>query len=294
MIGLGVLATGSGAAALTGATLSNTVSPTADFRVNVDTADLVVERGPANYDGTETLSDGSNGDGLYIDGAASSALDDIRDLAVAANSGTNDNLDFGTLIPRASLSTGSNFTAEFPEALKITNNSSGSVPVGITYGQTVTQDSDTLGSVDTSDVVGYSNDANKASQTATVEKPLVTETGNNTDQISFDEAADVFNLFVQDDGGTNTRISPLGSTNGGNTVQIPHNVMQLQANSSVSVKLQINITGDINNKIIEYIDNSEAITGGSFSIIDQMFVGEASAFSSTANGATSTFTPTTL
>jgi hypothetical protein len=291
MIGLGVLATGSGAAALTGASLANTVSPAADFRVNVDSADLVVERGPANYDGTETLSDGSNGGGLYIDGAASSALDDIRDLAVAANSGTNDNLDFGTLIPRASLGTGSSFTADFPEALKITNNSGSTLPVGITYGKTVNQTSDVLGSVDTTDVVGYSNDATKASQTATVTKPLVTEAGNASDQISFDQAADVFNFFVQDDGGTNTRISPLGNTSDENNVQIPHNVMQLQANSSVSVSLQINITGDIMNKIVEYIDNSESITGGSFSIIDQMFVGEASSFSS---GGTSTFTPSTL
>jgi hypothetical protein len=60
MIGLGVLATGSGATALTGATLSNTVSPTADFRVNVDPEGLVVEKNSTqSFDGTVVGTAGS-------------------------------------------------------------------------------------------------------------------------------------------------------------------------------------------------------------------------------------------
>ena len=296
MIGLGVLATGSGAAALTGASLANTVSPAADFRVNVDSADLVVERGPANYDGTETLSDGSNGGGLYIDGAASNALDDVRDLAVAANSGTNDNLDFGTIIPSASIpgdSGEADLTVAFPEALKITNTTDNAIPVGITYGDTVSQDGGNTGSLDTSGVVGYSTDSTAASETATVNSPLVTETGNQTNELSFDEAAKLFQFSVQEESGGTKLISPLGSNSEGNAVQVPNNVMEIPGNSSVSVTLDIAIPSTTYGpKIKTYITN-EPVSGGSFSIVDKMFVGEASSFTSFAEP-TPSFTPETL
>ena len=110
MLGLGVLATGSGAAALTGATLSNTVSPTADFRVNVE-GGLVVEKGasfPAS-DGSTTVSSGfggtpDNSDVEFINSTNSDStvfndLDGKTSFAAVADDEQNGALNIGIAIP---------------------------------------------------------------------------------------------------------------------------------------------------------------------------------------------------
>ena len=70
LLGLGTVAVGSAAAALTGATLSNTVSPTADFRVSVDSG-TEVKAATANptYDSRGDGFNDLNSDSTELSGA---------------------------------------------------------------------------------------------------------------------------------------------------------------------------------------------------------------------------------
>ena len=78
LLGLGTVAVGSAAAALTGATLSNTVSPTADFRVSVDSG-TEVKAATANptYDSRGDGFNDLNSNSTKLSGAFPSTKNDI-------------------------------------------------------------------------------------------------------------------------------------------------------------------------------------------------------------------------
>ena len=78
LLGLGTVAVGSAAAALTGATLSNTVSPTADFRVSVDSG-TEVKAATANptYDSRGDGFDNLHSTSKTLSGAFPSTKNDI-------------------------------------------------------------------------------------------------------------------------------------------------------------------------------------------------------------------------
>ena len=282
MIGLGVLATGSGATALTGATLSNTVSPTADFRVNVEAPGLTVKRGRANYDGTATTQSGTDGDGKYIDGAASTALDSETTLSVASNDSTNGELDFGVLVPFDDIpdsngrtsQTNTSFNASFPQAIALENQSGGQLTVGIQYGDTLNGS----GGVDTSGTVGYADSADRIGRAGTdVTEDFISADGGPA-ALSFDEVASIFDFSVSD-GTVGHEISPVGdNANRGNVNQESGSGVIIEDTESVDIEFGLSISETIGTKIADFVErNTLDENGGAFALIDEIFVGETTA-----------------
>ena len=291
MIGLGVLATGSGATALTGATLQNTVSPTADFRVNVDTADLVVKRGQNFAIDGATVAAADAGDidtdVPYIDDPAATGLDGQTGFAAAANTLTNGDLNFGVMIPfdkiptndNAAVSTSVNAdkTYTFPDLLQIDNkDTEGSKDVVISYAD------DPSGTVEMNDDHGYVTsvaDAGVDGTTVTTSGLVNADTDNGGD-LSFDEVANIFEFSVTDDGDNEQRVSPLGSaTNAGNDNQKPNKAFEIEAASgtptSVGVDLKLNLTTSLGNEIAQFVSNQGLnASGGTFRLVDSIYVSE--------------------
>ena len=225
--GLGVLATGSAAASLTGATLSNTVSPTADFRVNVD-GGLVVEKGasfPAS-DGSTTINSfgGSpdNSDVEFIkstnsDSTVFNDLDGKTSFAAVADDEQNGALHIGIAIPFGNIpdSNGSAKSFEFPELLKITNNAASNTNVAVAFGDDITGTNGTDASASTTDTEnGFDETADGG-----LSNPAVSPTGNASSptQLSYDEVAEMFQFTTGGD--VAAAISPPGSSTPGNTNQ---------------------------------------------------------------------------
>jgi hypothetical protein len=293
MIGLGVLATGSGATALTGATLSNTVSPTADFRVNVEAPGLTVKRGRASYNGTAATGSGT-GDGTYIDGAASTALNSETTLSVASNDSTNGELDFGVLVPFDEIPDSEertsqeaiNFKASFPQAIALENQSGRELTVGIQYGDTLNGN----GGVDTSGTVGYADSAERMGRAGTdVTEDFISADGG-PDALSFDEVASIFDFSVNT-GSLLREISPVGdNTSSGNVNQKPINGVIIEDNKSVDIEFGLNINQRVGTKIADFVEgNTLGKNGGAFALIDEIFVGETTVSGVTPD-ASATFT----
>ena len=290
MIGLGVLATGSGAAALTGATLSNTVSPTADFRVNVEAPGLTVKRGRARYDGTAETQSGTDGDGTYINGAASTALDSETTLSVASNDSTNGELDFGVLVPFDEIpdsngrtsQTDASFDVSFPQAIALENQSGGPLTVGIQYGDTLNGS----GGVDTSGTVGYADSADRIGRAGTeVTEEFISADGGPA-ALSFDEVASMFDFLVPTDNDLLSEISPLGDKeNRGNETQEPNSGVSIGNTESVDITFKLTINQTIGTKIADFVErNTLDENGGTFALIDEIFVGK-------TDGSVNTVTP---
>jgi hypothetical protein len=311
MIGLGVLATGSGATALTGATLQNTVSPTADFRVNVDTADLVVKRGQNFAIDGATVAAADAGDITtdvpYIDDPADSGLDGQTGFAAAANTLTNGDLNFGVMIPfdkiptdgSAAVSTSVNGdkTYTFPDLLQIDNkDTEGSKDVVISYAD------DPSGTVEMNDDHGYVISTTDAGvDGTTVNTPgLVNATPDSGGDLSFDEVANIFEFSVTEDGGSGQRVSPLGSaTNAGNDNQKPNKAFEIEAASgtptSVGVDLNLNLTPTLGNEIAQFISDQELIaSGGTFRLVDSIYVSETTNPNSDTESGSAAFTAETI
>lgn len=225
--GLGVLATGSAAASLTGATLSNTVSPTADFRVNVD-GGLVVEKGasfPAS-DGSTTINSfgGSpdNSDVEFINSTNSDStvfndLDGKTSFAAVADDEQNGALHIGIAIPFGNIpdTNGSAKSFEFPELLRVRNNSSESKNLAVAFGDGITGTNGTdAGASTTSADNGFAEETE-----GNLTNPAVSATGSdsNPTQLSYDEVAEMFQFTTG--GNVAAAISPPGSSTPGNTNQ---------------------------------------------------------------------------
>jgi hypothetical protein len=290
MIGLGVLATGSGATALTGATLQNTVSPTADFRVNVDTADLVVKRGQNFAIDGATVDKADAGDITtdvpYIDDPAATGLDGQTGFAAAANTLTNGDLNFGVMIPfdkiptdgSAAVSTSVNQdrTYTFPDLLQIDNKDTEGKDVVISYAD------DPSGTVEMNDDHGYVTsvaDAGVDGTTVTTSGLVNADTDNGGD-LSFDEVAHIFEFSVTEEGGSPERVSPPGSPDtAGNNNQQPNKAFEIGAASgtptSVGVDLNLNLTTSLGNEIAQFIsDQGMNASGGTFRLVDSIYVSE--------------------
>lgn len=283
MIGLGVLATGSGATALTGATLSNTVSPTADFRVNVDANDLVVRRGANFGSGDQTVSSGladiPDTSITYVDDVASAGLDGKTTFTAAANGATNGSLNFGVLMPFDAIPTSTNATSTnatnveytFPDLLEIENTTGTGKDIVIQYAESITNEA-------AQDPNGYVTDpGNEAVDgTSTFGAALVSESGGGERELSFDEVANIFDFKVTNtSSGTLQRISPTGSTSPGNTAQIPFRAVHIGANSTESVSLSIDLDQTAGDKIADFVTNESLDTnGGTIQMIDSVFVAE--------------------
>jgi len=270
MIGLGVLATGSGAAALTGATLSNTVSPTADFRVNVDPQGLVVERNSTqNFDGSVIDTSGSDipADTLTYNNAADASLDEFTDFAAIANEGVNGNLEFGVLVPfdQIPTSTESQVSFKFPSLLQVTNSDGSDQNVVIRYDDaTDGNNASTFGYV-TEDDSDLDSDGS-----------FVSADGTDT-ALSFDEVANTFSFSVtgtfNGTAGTSSTISPAGANTASNDNQNPEVAASIDGGGTTDLSLNVNISPEIGQKIIDEVDAQNlGSNGGQIRLLDQIFV----------------------
>lgn len=291
MLGLGVLATGSGAAALTGATLSNTVSPTADFRVNVE-GGLVVEKG-ANFptdDTTSTVdSDSDFGTGSdsrdndkvdFIDSENSNDtvfddLDDKTTFAAVADDEQNGALNIGIAIPFGNIPKdgGSDKLFEFPDLLKITNKASEDKDVAVAFGDNITGSNGSGASAPTVD--DQNGFAISADSDGNVNNAAVSETGNGSSptQLSYDEVAKMFQFTT--DGNIGNAISPPGSSGGTNQYQIEAGSVTVSSDGGTQpVSLNVDISTSTGQKIHDFVNGESLdVNGGHFALVDQIFVG---------------------
>ena len=278
MYGMGLLAMGSSGAALSGATLSNTVNPTADFRVNVE-GGLEVAKGtnfPASP-GTNADVSASNGDNTDVDfitsgSTDSTVFDELSDdspFTAVADTETNGALHVGVAFPFSQIpddSGGSSAASfEFPDLLEVTNNNLTDTNVAITYGDTIT------------DGGAPTTDANNGFET-TAEDGLgnasVSESGNTSGptQLSFDEAAEMFQFTT--DGSLSNPISPAGASTSTNANQEEANSVTITGDGGTqNITLNVEISTATGQKIHNFV-SEESLTVGSFAIIDQIFVGE--------------------
>jgi hypothetical protein len=159
LYGLGLATVGSSATALTGATLSNTVSPAADFRVKVD-AGLLVEAGDMFESRSIGPGETKMGSSSYVDSAGKKVFftqdidfpfngtetefreqtKDIDSLdaeegeryaefIVNDASAINEALEFAGSIPY----TKGSYTVYFRDAIQVTNQTGGKVTLGVTF-----------------------------------------------------------------------------------------------------------------------------------------------------------------
>ena len=284
--GLGVLATGSAAASLTGATLSNTVSPTADFRVNVQGDNLVIERHVnSSFDGNTNVdtsgNDISSNTLVYEDGGGS-ALDDNANFAAAANQQANGNLEFGVLVPYDKIPTSDSKTGtsgtvtyRFPDLLQVTNNSGSSANIVVRY------DDKTGGNPANNN--GYvTSDGNDIDGDGT----FVSASGSGT-ELSYDEVASIFEISAQDSGNGSawTRISPTGAWNDQSNNQDPDAAATLSDSTKTSLAVTVNLDQQFGDKIANEVEAQQLdADGGQIRFLDQVW------FSTTDSPSTDTTT----
>ena len=272
MIGLGALGVGSGATALTGATIQNSIAPTADFRIGVpdDTpADaLLIERGQ----GFDAKPSGASG--AYTASAPDTTFYDKTESAVAADDNTNGDLKLGLVIPFDQIpdAGGSTLTLDFPQFLKITNNSGSEQNIIIQYAEEIDVSGNFAEVPDSlaDDKIGYANTSSKAGTS----RPFVSDDyGAATDGgINFDGAAEVVSFEIERNSeDTKNQISPFG----GGAGQLSEFSAKTGNGVAFDVDLKIEIDDSVGEKIHSFVDGIEV---GSFKILNKIFVG-------TTNGA---------
>ena len=272
MIGLGALGVGSGATALTGATIQNSIAPTADFRIGVpdDTpADaLLIERGQ----GFDAKPSGASG--AYTASAPDTTFYDKTESAVAADDNTNGDLKLGLVIPFDQIpdAGGSTLTLDFPQFLKITNNSGSEQNIIIQYAEEIDVSGNFAEVPDSlaDDKIGYANTSSKAGTS----RPFVSDDyGAATDGgIDFEDAAKVVSFEIENNNDdSKDQISP----SGGGAGQLSGFSAKTGDGVAFDVDLKIEIDDSVGEKIHSFVDGIEV---GSFKILNKIFVG-------TTNGA---------
>jgi hypothetical protein len=271
---MGILAMGSGAAALSGATLTNAVSPAASFRVNVE-GGLEVAKGAASFPaatGSDVITTGAgfdNSDVTFItsDSSDSSIFDELDDdsaFTAVADDDTDDALHIGVAFPFSAIpdSGGTAASFEFPDLITITNNDLTAQNVSVTYGDSISS-----GAAPTTDADnGFATSAG-----SDVSNAFVSATGStsNPTQLSFDEAAEMFQFTT----GNGNPISPAGSSTPGNANQDEAASLTISGDGAInSITLEVEISTATGQKIHDFV-SEESLTVGSFAIIDQIFVG---------------------
>ena len=265
MIGLGVVTIGSATTALTGATLSNTVSPTADFRINVE-GGLVVRAG-SNFPDTvgNTNSGIGTDDAEYIYSSNPSTntvfdeLDDKTSVTAVADSKVNGALNVGLAFPYSEIEGGSSATFDYPNLLEVENNSNSPVDVAVAY-----QDADNP-SIETPDDID-SHGFESVDPTYPV-----SETGDGDDQLSFDQVA---NMFQFDSGGT--AVSPAGADSQSNSNQSTPGSVSVDANGGTTqLSLTVDVSSNMAGIIDSYVSDQNLTTdGGNVPLVDAIWVGE--------------------
>jgi hypothetical protein len=268
--GMGLLAMGSGAAALSGATLTNTVNPFAQFNINVE-GGLLVTRGSSFPDsGTNSISSGV-GNASTVDFVDAGGDTDDNTVAgtlnfdeqlfeVAADAGENDDLSIALAVPFGSLSGGQTYT--FPNLLQITNNADDSKDVAIEF-------DDNVGSTvsDTSSH-GYAN----TTQTALGTSAVNASGGTNPTRLSFDEVASLFQFNA---GGT--AISPQGSTTAGNQNQDATSSVAIASGDTQQVSLTVDLASEIKTTLDAIVsENNLSVDSGQFALVEDIYVGTSS------------------
>ena len=289
LMGMGAMGIGSGAAALTGATLSNRVAPSADFRVNTEQAspDLVVKKGSVFGSGTRVVNGfggtnfGANPDIRYIDNGEISALDDEAAFAAVHNDEINENLEFGIRVPFDKIPTSNGATptsavevgpsklrtyifgptsqSSDDGLLKIENNGDAAKDVAIQFTKSV--DSNGVGSGE----VGYATGGTD---------PLVVQTGDDGQDLAFDEVAFTFRFRAIVDSGDSGIISPDGdqTNQGTNTNQKPRQAVRIEKDGSVDIQLQFTMSEPRGNEIADYVNNS--LQESFVRLMDKIFIVE--------------------
>jgi hypothetical protein len=274
--GMGLLAMGSGAAALSGATLTNTVNPFARFNINVE-GGLLVTRG-LSFDGTSTnsTSDGTDNAGTVdfvevaddaTDDAVATTLDfDQQAFEVAADAGENADLSIALAVPYGSLSGGQSYT--FPNLLQIQNNANSSKDVAIEF------DDGEGGTVADNDDHGFATGTQADLDGSGSAVSAVNATGGSgPTRLSFDEVASLFQFKA---GGT--AISPAGSTSAGNTNQDAANAVAIASGATQQVSLTVDLHADIKTKLDAIVDeNNLSVDSGQFALVEDIYVGTSSA-----------------
>ena len=274
--GMGLLAMGSGAAALSGATLTNTVNPFAQFNINVE-GGLLVTRGLSFLNsGTNSTSSGTGDAGTVdfvhvgndaSDTAVEATLDfDQQAFEVAADEGENADLSIALAVPFGSLTGGEKYT--FPNLLQIQNNTNSSKNVAIEFddglGGTVGQNSDH----------GFATGTQEDLDESGSEVSAVNATGGSgPTRLSFDEVASLFQFKA---GGT--AISPEGSTSAGNTNQDAANSVTIASGASQQVSLTVDLASGIKTKLDAIVsENNLSVDSGQFALVEDIYVGTSSA-----------------
>lgn len=160
VLGLGAIATGSGAV-FSSAAFQSSVNSTADMRVVVED-DLIVEAGPAfrnngNYDSNPSGDKfyGTDNNGLFDDAESLGDIDIENLPAARVNDGTNGDLYIQTAVKNRDKS-GSSTVVDFPNLLRVRNDGTERAAVGITYQPTdAAYGGDVLddGPIDANDVI---------------------------------------------------------------------------------------------------------------------------------------------
>lgn len=254
MIGLGVLGTGAGAASLTGATLSDTVSPSANFQVSVEGDDLLIERSETpDFDGATTIDTSSFGDipsgTLVYESGGGAELNDNTDFSAVANTSSNNDLEFGVLIPLESVPTSGDGDKQFsfPHLLQATNFGTSAIDLvasdlrAATGGLTALDGDGTFISDDGSGAV-----------------------------FSLNDVRNMFNFQVDTENGPRSNISQ-GVFN--STLQIG-SAATIESNETTNIHLTVNISEAQGDAIVtEIAEQNLDETGGQVRLVDQVTFG---------------------
>lgn len=263
IIGMGLLATGSGAA-FSSAAFQNSVNPGADFRI-VAAAQTIVRRGPAFEDGEDSeLDDWAQDEFLNFDELNPGDLP-----AAGANENQNDGLDV-SLARQNSAS-----EIRFSNFLEIDNTGTTEVSIGTTYAID-----------DGGEVSGYAQDGT----TGWFNDDYVDDLGNDNlsrldvlKMFKFEIPGNRLGDLANESGGSNLLLSPSpddAETNGwtDGTEEEPSDFVTLGAGESITVDLVTELTGD---QVSILANEAASATGNPFNgnetddfqLLDSVFVG---------------------
>jgi hypothetical protein len=278
LLGLGVLGAGSGSVTLAGATLSETVTPTVGFRINVE-GGLEVSAGKAagghGHDtGNNSIDDtndtiynttSSAGDSTFTN-TLDGAVDNYR---VIADQEINGDFDLGVAIPYETPGGKgikdvagavkndeghSALTTTLFNVMTIKNNTSSSQDVVISYYDG--NEANPSFSFSNQDNHGYNTDSDLVNETST---GSYSAGGGPVDPafLSVDEVAHLIGFY---DGSNGDKVSPEGEAvddgTDSNKQSIPNNVT-IASGAETTIDMKIKLTEANAEKIVAYIENKQ-------------------------------------
>jgi hypothetical protein len=281
--------------------------------VNVDTADLIVKRGPNFGSGDQSVStglgDNPDGSATYVDGPASTGLDGKTAFTASANTETNSSLDFGALIPFDAIPTSASAAVQtsaagskeyrFPDMLQIDNKDTGAGK------DVIIQYANSINSGAAQSPNGYVEDAAAEAVDGTGDfGNALVSTGAGNNQLSYDEVAYTYGFEFDNTSSGQERISPTGAFgNGlgtGNEFQTPKTAMSLpqapdsNTPSSAALDFVVQLNENLGDKIASFVSNEGLdANGGTIRLVDTIYVAETNAPSTDTTDA-SGVEPTTL